>query len=130
MLKLIYNIFSKVGKQTFSGEKFMSEATKVVNYTDEMVESIVAEYEAAPSRETVDALAARFGKTSRSIIAKLSTLGVYQAPARVTKTGKPVVKKEALVAEIVAAVGVDLPSLVKANKQDLEALVSALSSNS
>ena len=102
MLKLFYNIFSKVGKQTFSGEKFMSEATKVVNYTDEMVESIVAEYEAAPSRETVDALAARFGKTSRSVIAKLSTLGIYQAPARVTKTGKPVVKKEALVAEIVA----------------------------
>jgi len=107
----------------------MSDATKVVNYTDEMVDVIVAEYEAAPSRETVDALATRFGKTSRSVIAKLSTLGIYQAPARVTKTGKPVVKKEALVAEIVAAVGVDLPSLVKANKQDLEALVAALNSN-
>jgi hypothetical protein len=129
MLKLFYNIFSKVGKQTFSGEKFMSEETKVVNYTDEMVESIVAEYEAAPSRETVDALAAQFNKTSRSIIAKLSTLGVYKAPSRVTKTGKPVVKKETLVAEIVAAVGVELPSLVKANKQDLEALVAALGSN-
>ena len=104
----------------------MSEVTKVVNYTDEMVAAIVAEYEAAPVRSTVDALAARFGKTPRSIIAKLSTLGIYQAPARVTKTGKPVVKKEALVAEIVAAIGVELPSLVKANKQDLEALVSAL----
>jgi hypothetical protein len=85
MLKLFYNIFSKVRKQTFSGEKFMSEETKVVNYTDEMVQSIVAEYEAAPSRETVDALAAQFNKTSRSIIAKLSTLGIYQAPTRVTK---------------------------------------------
>lgn len=107
----------------------MSESTKVVNYTDEMVDVIVAEYEANPVRATVDTLAVRFGKTPRSIIAKLSTLGIYQAPARVTKTGKPVVKKEALVAEIVAAVGVDLPSLVKANKQDLEALVAALSSN-
>jgi hypothetical protein len=126
MLKLFYNIFSKVGKQTFSGEKFMSDTTKVVNYTDEMVEAIRSEYEAAPVRATVDALAARFGKTPRSIIAKLSTLGIYQAPARVTKTGKPVVKKEALVAEIVATIGVELPSLVKANKQDLEALVSAL----
>ena len=105
----------------------MSEATKVVNYTDEMVESIVAEYEAAPSRETVDALAARFGKTSRSVIAKLSTLGIYQAPARVTKTGTPVVKKETLVAEINSKLGVELPSLVKANKQDLEALFAALS---
>ena len=108
----------------------MSEATKVVNYTDEMVDAIVSEYEAAPVRDTVDALAERFGKTPRSIIAKLSTLGIYKAPARVTKTGKPVVKKETLVAEIVAAVGVELPSLVKANKQDLEALVAALGSNS
>jgi len=104
----------------------MSDTTKVVNYTDEMVEAIRSEYEAAPVRATVDALAARFGKTPRSIIAKLSTLGIYQAPTRVTKTGKPVVKKEALVAEIVATIGVELPSLVKANKQDLEALVSAL----
>ena len=127
MLKLFYNIFSKVGKQTFSGEKFMSDTTKVVNYTDEMVDAIRSEYEAAPVRATVDALATRFGKTPRSIIAKLSTLGIYQAPARVTKTGKPVVKKEALVAEIVATIGVELPSLVKANKQDLEALFAALS---
>tara|TARA_B100001059_G_scaffold175471_1_gene175800 strand:+ start:408 stop:800 length:393 start_codon:yes stop_codon:yes gene_type:complete len=129
MLKLLYNIFSKVEKQTFSGEKFMSDTTKVVNYTDEMVDVIQSEYTAAPSRETVDALAAQFNKTSRSIIAKLSTLGIYQAPTRVTKSGTPVVKKETLVAEIVAAVGVELPSLVKANKQDLEALVAALSSN-
>ena len=70
MLKLFYNMFSKVGKQTFSGEKFTSEATKVVNYTDEMVDAIVSEYEAAPVRDTVDALAERFGKTPRSIIAK------------------------------------------------------------
>lgn len=105
----------------------MSESTKVVNYTDEMVDAIVAEYEAAPVRDTVDALAERFGKTPRSIIAKLSTLGIYKAPARVTKTGAPVVKKEALVAEINNKLGVELPSLVKANKQDLEALFAALS---
>jgi hypothetical protein len=127
MLKLFYNMFSKVGKQTFSGEKFMSESTKAVNYTDEMVETIVSVYEAAPERATVDALAEKFGKTPRSIIAKLSTLGIYKAPARVTKTGAPVVKKEALVAEINNKLGVELPSLVKANKQDLEALFAALS---
>ena len=108
----------------------MSESTKVVNYTEEMVEAIVAAYEANPVRATVDALAAEYNKTPRSIIAKLSTMGVYKAPARVTKTGAPVVKKEALVAEITAAIGVELPSLVKANKQDLEALVSALAARS
>jgi len=105
----------------------MSDTTKVVNYTDEMVETIVSVYEAAPERATVDALAEKFGKTPRSIIAKLSTLGIYKAPARVTKSGAPVVKKEALVAEINNKLGVELPSLVKANKQDLEALFAALS---
>ena len=105
----------------------MSDTTKVVNYTDEMVETIVAVYKAAPERATVDALAEKFGKTPRSIIAKLSTLGIYKAPARVTKTGAPVVKKEFLVAEINSKLGVELPSLVKANKQDLEALFAALS---
>ena len=105
----------------------MSDTTKAVNYTDEMVETIVSVYEAAPERATVDALAEKFGKTPRSIIAKLSTLGIYKAPARVTKTGAPVVKKEALVAEINNKLGVELPSLVKANKQDLEALFAALS---
>jgi hypothetical protein len=105
----------------------MSDTTKVVNYTDEMVETIVAVYEAAPERATVDALAEKFGKTPRSIIAKLSTLGIYKAPARVTKTGAPVVKKEFLVAEINSKLGIELPSLVKANKQDLEALFAALS---
>ena len=105
----------------------MSESTKAVNYTDEMVETIVSVYEAAPERATVDALAEKFGKTPRSIIAKLSTLGIYKAPARVTKTGAPVVKKETLVAEINNKLGVELPSLVKANKQDLEALFAALS---
>ena len=96
------------------------------NYSETMIAEITTKYSADPVRATVDALADKFGKSPRSIIAKLSTLGIYKAPARVTKTGAPVVKKEALVAEIVAAIGVELPSLVKANKQDLEALVSAL----
>jgi len=127
MLKLLYNVFSKVGKQTNFGRNSMSESAKVVNYTEEMVATITAEYEANPVRSTVDSLAERFDKSPRSIIAKLSTLGIYQAPTRVTKTGAPVVKKETLVAEINSKLGVELPSLVKANKQDLEALFAALS---
>ena len=105
----------------------MSESAKVVNYTDEMVATITSEYEANPVRSTVDSLAERFDKSPRSIIATLSTLGIYQAPTRVTQTGAPVVKKETLVAEINSKLGVELPSLVKANKQDLEALFAALS---
>ena len=89
----------------------MSESAKVVNYTEEMVATITSEYEANPVRSTVDSLAECFDKSPRSV----------------TKTGAPVVKKETLVAEINSKLGVELPSLVKANKQDLEALFAALS---
>ena len=60
----------------------MSESAKVVNYTEEMVATITSEYEANPVRSTVDSLAKRFDKSPRSVIAKLSPLGNYQAPAR------------------------------------------------
>ena len=49
------------------------------NYTEEMVETMVASYTSNPNRETVEFLAKEFGKSIRSIIAKLSREGVYIA---------------------------------------------------
>ena len=63
------------------------------NYTDEMVAEMHTLYVANPTRETVDELAEQFGKSVRSIIAKLSREGIYVAQPRVTKTGEPVVRK-------------------------------------
>ena len=103
-------------------------AEKMVNYTEEMVTAIVATYEANPTRETVETLAADLDKSVRSIIAKLVREGVYKAPARVTKTGAPIVQKSELVATIETSLGVEIPSLVKASKADLEALVKAIAS--
>ena len=54
-------------------------AIRPKNYTDEMVAQMTAKYEANPSRDTVDALAIEFGKSVRSVIAKLSREGVYIA---------------------------------------------------
>jgi hypothetical protein len=102
------------------------EKAKVVNYTDEMVTRIVSEYVASPTRMTVDSLAETFGKPARSIIAKLSAEGVYRKTERVTKAGTPIIKKEELVAAIQDKFGVELPTLVKASKQDLEVLVKVL----
>lgn len=100
--------------------------SEVTNYTDEMVKVLVERYEAAPTRETVDALAEEMGRTSRSIISKLSNMGVYQRVERVTKTGKPVVRKSELVEAIGAAFGIEVPSLEKASKSDLENLVAII----
>lgn len=96
------------------------------NYTDEMVSSMTEAYQANPTRETVDALANQFGKTTRSIIAKLSREGVYVAQPRTTKTGEPVVSKAQFVSAIEAHFDIAMPTLVKSGKQDLQKLAEAL----
>jgi len=100
------------------------------NYSDEMVAKMTKTYEAEPTMDTVKVLAREFGKTTRSIIAKLSREGVYKAQPRTTKTGEPVVQKKELVMEIATVLGVDeanITSLVKATKGDLKNLVNRLS---
>jgi len=96
------------------------------NYTDEMVAQMTDQYVANPSRETVDGLAKQFGKTTRSIIAKLSREGVYVAQPRTTKTGEPVVSKAQFVTAIEAHFDIAMPTLVKSGKQDLQKLAEAL----
>ena len=116
----LYNI--RIHKHN-QGEKIMADAT-AKNYTDEMVEHMVAAYEDTPTLATVEALVAEFGKPKRSIISKLSSLGVYKAqPRNTTKRGEPVVRKSELVAQIQASLGTNqLDTLAKASKADLEAL--------
>ena len=101
----------------------MAEAT-AKNYTDEMVEAMVAAYEDTPTLATVDALVAEFGKPKRSIISKLSSLGVYKAqPRNTTKQGEPVVRKADIADAIQAKLGTNqLATLVKMSKNDLMTL--------
>ena len=93
------------------------------NYTDEMISAISSQYTANPVRATVDALAEEFNKTPRSIIAKLSALGLYVKVERATKRGEPVVRKDELVAQVQASVGFEAPSLSKMTKVDLQNLI-------
>jgi len=93
------------------------------NYTQEMVDTISSDYSANPTRATVDALAEKFGKTPRSIIAKLSALGIYVKVERVTKRGEPVVRKDELVAQVQKSLGFEVPSLAKMTKVDLQNLI-------
>ena len=96
------------------------------NYTEEMVARLQSDYSANPTRATVDALASEFDKTPRSIIAKLSALGIYVKAERVTKRGEPIVRKEELVAQVQASIGIELPSLSKMTKADLQNLIEAV----
>ena len=98
----------------------------VKNYSEKDVSMMISAYEANPTRDTVDMLAEKLGKNARSIIAKLSREGVYKAQPRVTKAGEPVVLKGELVARIETALGITIPSIVKATKADLQTLVEHL----
>ena len=117
-----YNI-SILRKNKNLGEFNMANAK---NYTDEMGAQMTEQYQANPTRETVDELASTLGKTTRSIIAKLSREGVYIAQPRTTKSGEPVVAKAELVSQIEEHFGIELPTLVKAGKQDLQRLVDTI----
>ena len=96
------------------------------NYSESMIAEITAKYSADPVRATVDTLADQFGKSPRSIIAKLSALGIYQKADRVTKRGEPVVKKEFFVNAVNERLGRELPSVAKMTKVDLQALLELL----
>ena len=101
--------------------------TKTVNYTPEMTTKLVDAYKAAPSAATVAAFAAEFGKSSKSIIAKLSKEGVYKPAKPVGKKGG--IKKADLVDAIVEMVPMpasDADSLSKVTMKALSAIKTAL----
>tara|TARA_R100000656_G_scaffold119810_1_gene93833 strand:+ start:160 stop:480 length:321 start_codon:yes stop_codon:yes gene_type:complete len=100
---------------------------KAKNYSDEMVAEMHDLYSANPTRETVELIAETFGKSVRSVIAKLSREGIYVSQPRVTKTGEPVVRKAELVAQIEAQFEIEIPTLVKASKADLQTLLNSIS---
>jgi predicted transcriptional regulator YheO len=126
MLITVYNNFIKSQLTKFFGRKNMTEVTRVPNYTDEMVEAMVADYQDNPTKDTVTKLASEFNKSTRSIVAKLVREGVYVATPRVTKTGAPVIRKSEIVAQIQDALGVEFSTLEKASKADLERLLAAV----
>ncbi len=101
---------------------------KTVNYTEEMTKELVAAYVTAPTDETVKAFAEKFGRTVRSIVAKLSREGVYKAKAKET-AGKREMLKAEMVEEIAKALGVNsekVESLEKATGPALKLVLAAL----
>jgi len=123
-------LLDKFNKPLYNSRYNLGEKMASKNYTDEMVSAMVKQYEAEPTLDTVATLAQDFGKTTRSIIAKLSREGVYKAQPRTTKTGEPVVRKDELVAEIATMLGIDdstIATVSKATKADLKNLVQRLS---
>jgi hypothetical protein len=96
---------------------------KIVNYTPEQTAQLVANYQ---DGVTVERLAEMFGKTTRSVVAKLSREGVYHAKTKNTTTR---VKKSELVDKIATLCNANpeaFDSLEKANHEVLEAILQNL----
>ena len=100
--------------------------TKTVNYTQDQVEKLVVAYQ---SGQSVESIADGMGKSVRSVVAKLSREGVYQAKSYVSKTGERPVKKDLVadqIAHILDLAESEADSLTKANKTALVKILSGL----
>ena len=103
-------------------------ATTKTAYTAEQTSELVEAYKADATAETVAVFAEKFGKTVKSVVAKLSREGVYKKAERLTKTGEKVVKKDDLANEFQAAFSLteaEADSLTKANKTALAKILNA-----
>lgn len=104
-------------------------ATIKTAYTVEQTAALVEAYKAAPTVETVTAFAEQFGKSVKSVVAKLSREGVYQKKEYTTKAGARPIKKDSLADVIGSACGLSEPemdSLAKANKTALVKIANVL----
>ena len=105
---------------------------KTVNYTAEQTAEMVSAYVANPSQETIAMFAEKFGKSVRSIVAKLSREKVYQAKSYETKTGEKPVKKDSMadaIGSVLKLTEAETESLTKANKTALAKIFAALANS-
>jgi len=105
---------------------------KNVNYTEAQTAEMVKAYMEKPEKATVEMFATKFGKTVKSVVAKLSREGVYKKAEYVTKKGeKPVPKDEFAdaIAKVLSLNETEATSLTKANKSALEKIFRALANS-
>lgn len=86
-------------------------------YTPEETEYLIEEYKV---NKNVEELAAKLNKTPRSIIGKLSRLGIYEKKQYVNKLGERPVTKLEYCARIAQALGMEVEGLEKAPKEVLK----------
>ena len=93
-----------------------------MNYTDEITAFLVEKYTENPCMETVVLLAAKYDKTVKSIIGKLSREGVYQRAAYKSKSGDDPVTKMELVNNVAENLGIEIDDLFGLDKSPKAAL--------
>ncbi len=99
-----------------------------MKYTPEIVEKLINDYTVL--NIPVEELATTLDVPKRSLIAKLSSLGIYKRKQYTDKTGKPPVRKSQYIEDLSLLLKIpveQLDSLEKTNKRILEILAHKLS---
>jgi len=97
-----------------------------MKYTKEMTDTLVADYK---NGLTPAEIAAKLSVAERSVIAKLSAIGIYRRKEYRNKRGELPIKKEEYITRIAELLNVQvdlLESLEKANKNVLKLIEDAL----
>ena len=93
-----------------------------MSYSKTKTDYVVAEYSNEPTRETVEELAEKLGKSTKSIIGKLSREGVYRREVYRSKTGELPTTKMEIVNNIATMLGVEVEDLVGLEKSPKQTL--------
>ena len=95
---------------------------RMSNYTEAETMMMVGAYLDQPTRETVDKLAENLGRSTKSIIGKLSREGVYRREVYVSKTGESPITKVEIVSNISESLGIESTALAGLEKSPKTAL--------
>lgn len=105
-------------------------ATAKTAYTAEQTAELLSAYNPAAEKDERDAVvqefAEKFGKSVKSVIAKLSREGVYKKAERVRKDGTAVVKKDNVADRIGAILNLSEPDTASLSKANRKALIAIL----
>lgn len=99
-----------------------------MKYSKEITDKLVADYNGGEGKSVAE-IAAELDVPEKSIIAKLSSLGVYKKKVYLNKRGEPPVKKEEYIDRLAKLLDVNsdrLESLEKVNKSVLVLLEETL----
>ena len=95
------------------------------NYTPEML-AVIAQYDSFDKDVAID-IAERIGKSPRSVIAKIKSMGLdYTVQRPVRKDGSAIARKADTVAEIARALSMDVADLEGLTKAPRNALMALL----
>ena len=103
-----------------------------ITYTPEVIAEISAIYTANPGLDTVATLAKKLDVSPRSIISKLSSLGIYKKKEYLNKRGEPPIKKEIYIDGIAEMLGIEpqlLESMEKVTKIGLTQIYEGIKDN-